>query len=41
VSFEVLTWTDEMKRLKAGPLIKELVQHFHQKANGWYIYPRI
>jgi len=34
LSFKVLTWTAEMKRLKAGPLIKELVEHFQMRSEG-------
>lgn len=31
LSFKVLTWTDEMKRLKAGPLIDQVLSRFRDK----------
>ncbi|XP_076049446.1 prostatic acid phosphatase-like [Oratosquilla oratoria] len=36
-SFELVAYTKEMKRLRAGPLIKEIQEHMHQKA-GWGHY---
>lgn len=34
MSFRVWTWNDELKRLKGGPMIKEVVQHFQEKVQG-------
>ncbi|KAF6212967.1 hypothetical protein GE061_010680 [Apolygus lucorum] len=34
MDFIFLTWTTEMKRLRGGPFVKEVLSNFHQKLNG-------
>jgi len=33
-SFKMVTYTEEMKRLKGGPLIKEMIQNMNEKISG-------
>jgi lysosomal acid phosphatase len=33
-SFKMISFTDELKRLKGGPLLKELIQNFKNKSEN-------
>lgn len=33
-SFKMITYTEEMKRLKGGPLIKEMIEHMNDRISG-------